>query len=163
MSDEDILPFNDEIVKLECNIDDLSGELMGALLEQLFTKVKVRDAFYQSIFMKKNRPAYLLTVLCTKEQVADAARIVLTESTAIGLRYSVMKRLICERSTGQFESSLGTVQVKHCTLPKCLGSESITYPEYEDLKRLSEEIGVSLKKVEGIVRGELYAQQIKSS
>lgn len=149
------LPGNDHIVKIECSIDDMSGELMGALLERLLAAGAL-DVNYQSIFMKKNRPAYQLNVICRPEDTAALARLILTESTAIGLRFGLMQRWIMQRRPAVFASSLGPVQVKCCTLPPQLGEGSFIYPEYESLKKLAAEHHLTLKEVDGRIRGEIY-------
>lgn len=149
------LPCNDRIVKIECSIDDMSAELMGALLERLFAAGAL-DVNYQSIFMKKNRPAYQLNVICRPEDTADLSRLILTESTAIGLRFGLMQRWIMQRQPAVFASSLGQVQVKCCTLPPELGEESFVYPEYESLRKLAEEHHLTLKEVDARIRGEIY-------
>ncbi|MGN0266239.1 MAG: nickel pincer cofactor biosynthesis protein LarB, partial [Lachnospiraceae bacterium] len=75
----------DQIVKLESNIDDCSGEVMGYVMERLF-EAGARDVSYMPIFMKKNRPAYQLNVICTTDKVDAMEKIIFSETTTIGIR-----------------------------------------------------------------------------
>ncbi len=150
--------FHDDIVKLECNIDDMSGELFGYLMEQL-QQVGARDVSFIPIYMKKNRPAYLLTVIAKESDLNKLAALIFTHSTTIGIRYVPMKRLILKREATDFASSLGSVQVKRCTLPQTLGGESFVYPEYDSLKALAQAQHLPLKTVDAVVRGELFKER----
>ncbi|MBO8415930.1 MAG: DUF111 family protein, partial [Proteobacteria bacterium] len=149
---------NDEIIKIECDIDDMSGELLGALMQKLFA-LGAADVHFSPVFMKKNRPAYQLDVLIKLELLSQAAELILRESTAIGLRYTKMQRLIMDRVQEDFHSSLGLVRVKRCTMPESLGSAQFIYPEYENLTILAAINNMTLKEVEAIVRSELYRHE----
>lgn len=101
----------DEICKLECNLDDCSGEVLGYTMERLMRE-GARDVSYMPIYMKKNRPAYLLTVLCHPDDRTRMEQIIFAETTAIGIRHAIMQRSILHRETGQKKSSFGKVAVK---------------------------------------------------
>ena len=70
-----------------------------------------------------------------------------------------MERLILKREATDFASSLGSVQVKRCTLPQTLGGESFVYPEYDSLKALAQAQHLPLKTVDAVVRGELFKER----
>lgn len=150
-------PYHDHIVEIKSNIDDMSGELLGALMTKLLD-AGAQDVSYKSIFMKKNRPAVELAVLCHEDKLSELVRLILTESNSIGVRVCRQERFILGRTAETFESSLGPVQVKHCTLDPELGKYEVTYPEYESLKDLATKLNRPVKEVEAIVRGELYAK-----
>ena len=133
---------SDQIVRLETNIDDCSGEILGYTLEKLM-EAGARDAFYQPVFMKKNRPAWLLTVICKEEQREVLENIIFRETTTIGIRRSVMERTILEREILTVNTAYGTAQVKKCTT----GSTVRFYPEYESAAALSRSAGVPLQDV----------------
>jgi uncharacterized protein (TIGR00299 family) protein len=136
---EDTARESDSVWKLETNIDDCSGEALGYAMERLL-KAGAKDAFYQPIFMKKNRPAYLLTVLCGEEQISDMEDILFQETTTIGVRRVKMERTVLPRELCQVETSLGVAQVKICTLPN---GEKRVYPEYDSVAALCKEHGIS--------------------
>ena len=149
---------NDEIIKIECNIDDSTGELLGYLMEKL-QQAGALDVSYKSVYMKKSRPAYELNVICNPDKLLSLSTIILTESTSIGLRYTTMKRIILQRESFEYETSLGKVTAKRCTLPSALGGQYFIYPEYESLKELAKQNNLTLKETDAIIRGELYAKR----
>lgn len=151
-------PYGDEIIELKSNIDDTTGELLGALMDKLLA-AGAQDVSFRSIFMKKNRPAVELCVLCHEDKVPELTRIILTESSSIGVRFSRQQRLIMKREAGEFASSLGPVKVKRCTLNPALGQHEVIYPEFESIKEIAAQTKLPLKEVEARIKGELYAQQ----
>ncbi len=124
----------DTIIKMETNIDDCSGEVLGFVMERLM-KAGARDVHYVPVFMKKNRPAWVLNVICKEEDMETLQNIVFEETTTIGIRYSRMERTILPREIRTLPTPWGEVQVKVCTLD---GKEQI-YPEYESVAQLSKE------------------------
>lgn len=122
----------DEIWKLETNIDDCSGEVFGQLMEKLFS-AGARDVHYSPVFMKKNRPAYQLNVICREEQIEELEEIIFRETTTIGIRRVKMERTILKRQEEEICGWFGTAKVKVCSLPS---GESRAYPEYESVKEI---------------------------
>ncbi len=122
----------DEIYKLETNIDDCSGEAFGYTMERLF-EAGARDVFYHSIYMKKNRPAYQLNVICDEANVEKLEQIIFEETTTIGIRKIKMERSILNRTIQEVKLEYGTVKVKQCELP----NGRRYYPEYESVAELS--------------------------
>lgn len=131
------------IYKLETNIDDCTGEMLGNVMEQLFENGAV-DVSYTPIFMKKNRPAYLLTVLCAKEFVSILENIIFKETTTIGIRKIKMERTILERESETIQLSIGEIKVKKCTLPD---GTIRRYPEYETVVSLAKKTGKSMQEI----------------
>ena len=124
----------DTIIKMETNIDDCSGEVLGFVMERLM-KAGARDVHYVPVFMKKNRPAWVLNVICKEEDMETLQNIIFEETTTIGIRYSRMERTILPRETRTLPTPWGEVQAKVCTLN---GKEQL-YPEYESVAQLSRE------------------------
>ena len=124
----------DTIIKMETNIDDCSGEVLGFVMERLM-KAGARDVHYVPVFMKKNRPAWILNVICKEEDIETLQNIIFEETTTIGIRYGIMERTILPRETRTLPTPWGEVQVKVCTLN---GKEQL-YPEYESVAQLSRE------------------------
>lgn len=140
----------DTVYVLEANIDDCSGELLGHAMDELL-RAGARDVHYTPVFMKKNRPAYLLRVICGREDAAEMERIMFRETTTIGIRRMEMKRTVLERRLEKRLTSLGEIVVKVCILPD--GEERV-YPEYERAAELAREHGISLRDVYDVVGGE---------
>ena len=98
---------------------------------------------YTPVFMKKNRPAYELVVLCKKEKISRMEEILFTETTTIGIRRSELERTILKRRAEKIRTFIGEAQVKICTLPN--GKERC-YPEYDSASALAKEAGISFRE-----------------
>ncbi|MDO4650237.1 MAG: nickel pincer cofactor biosynthesis protein LarC [Eubacteriales bacterium] len=132
----------DVICKLETNIDDCSGEVLGYTMEKLL-KAGARDVFYQPIFMKKNRPAWLLSVICTEDTREVMETIIFRETTTIGIRRTTMERTVLSREFGKVRTPYGDVNVKVCRRD----AETFAYPEYESVKKAAENAGVPFQSI----------------
>ena len=133
---------SDRIWRLETDIDDCSGEAMGHVMQTLLEN-GAREVHYTPVFMKKNRPAYELVVLCKKEKISRMEEIIFTETTTIGIRRNELDRTILRRSEEEIQTPMGKAQVKICTLPN--GTKRC-YPEYESAAALAKETGLSFRE-----------------
>lgn len=122
----------DKVVKLETDIDDCSGEVLGYVMKKLF-KAGAKDVHYAPIFMKKNRPAWELTVICKEDQVEELEQIIFTETTTIGIREYPLGRSVLDRE----EKEVGTVYGKASVKQVSLGKMTRVYPEYDAVKKLA--------------------------
>lgn len=132
---------------LESNIDDCSGEVMGYCLECLL-EAGARDAFFTPIYMKKNRPAYQISVLCDEEQIKKMNAILFRETTTIGVRRYPVEREVLERRIEEVSTPYGQAKVKVCMLD----GKEIRYPEYESVKKLAREQGMAYEKMYQVVK-----------
>ncbi|MGL4606637.1 MAG: nickel pincer cofactor biosynthesis protein LarC [Eubacteriaceae bacterium] len=130
------------IMVIETNIDDMTGEMAGYALELLIEKGAL-DAFYTSVYMKKNRPGVLLTVLCQLSDVSYFEEILLKETTTIGIRKHKVDRLCMKRHTRILETPLGEVSMKVVSY----GEIHRETPEYEDIKAIAKSSNISLGSV----------------
>ncbi len=133
----------DFIWKLETNVDDCSGESLGFCMEELLA-TGARDVYYSPVYMKKNRPAYELKVLCDEEHRRKLENIIFLHTTTIGIRRTRYERTVLPRTSGACETSLGRIRIKCVTLPD--GSQR-RYPEYEDVASIARERGCSYQEV----------------
>jgi pyridinium-3,5-bisthiocarboxylic acid mononucleotide nickel chelatase len=115
---------------LECNIDDMSGQAAGYALEKLFGAGAL-DAFFTPIFMKKNRPAYMISAICSMENRVAIERVLLAETTTLGVRVHEASRVTLPRRVEAVETPWGSVRVKVAEGPE--GSKIA--PEYEDCRK----------------------------
>lgn len=122
----------DTMVKLEANLDDCTGEALGFAMEELLA-AGAADVWYTPIFMKKNRPAYLLSALCPEPMRERLEEIIFTHTTTIGIRRTLMERTILKRNCTEIETSLGKAKVKLCQR----GQSQVAYPEYESVKEIA--------------------------
>ena len=131
---------NENLIVMETNIDDCSGEILGYTEELLF-KNGALDVFFTPIFMKKNRPAYRMTVACRKEDMMNLQKIIFRETTTIGIRYRAELRTELERENLDIDTKYGKIKVKKVKND----GETYIYPEYESLKEVASKGNVPLK------------------
>ena len=125
----------DEVVKIETDIDDCTGEALGYTMEKLL-QAGALDVHYTPIYMKKNRPAWELTVICKESQMEALEDIIFQETTTIGIReFTSVMRSVLHRQQVQVETPYGLAEVKQISLH----GEDRFYPEYESVKKLAEE------------------------
>lgn len=151
--EEDVLreTLQDQVMVLETNIDDCSGEILGYVQELLMTQGAL-DAIYRPIVMKKSRPAYQLQVICRKGDQEKLEQLIFRETTTIGIRSYPANRKILERKIEEIETPYGKMKVKICRVD---GEERV-YPEYEEVKRYCMESGVPMREVYQSVTGKKY-------
>lgn len=134
--------YADNIIVLETNIDDSTGEMLGYTLERLFN-AGAKDAFFTSIYMKKNRPAYKLTVICDESLKETMEDIIFSETTAIGIRSRKETRVCLSREIKEIDTRYGKLKVKTVNN----GNGIRLYPEYSSARELAEKFGVPLYDV----------------
>lgn len=139
---------SDTITKLECNIDDCTGENLGFLQERLFEN-GARDVTVIPCFMKKNRPAFLLQVICDNREVAKMESLIFENTTTIGIRRVQMERTKLARRQIEIRTSLGKITAKEV----CINGKKRIYPEYESVKKLCEEKNMNFVEAMKIAQG----------
>ena len=137
----------ERITKLECNLDDMTGEEIGFALEQLF-RAGARDAYTQPIGMKKSRPGVLLSVICMPEDADRLAAVMMKHTTTLGIRRQDLDRYALRRSIETVETPYGEIRVKRAS---GMGVERAK-PEYDDLAALAEKHGVPLETIRKEIR-----------
>ena len=136
------LPKTDTVWMLECNVDDCGGEAMVYVMELLFAQ-GAKYAWFSPIFMKKNRPAYTLHVICGEEEREELEHIIFSGTTTIGIRRARMERTVLNRSFMEVETSLGTGTVKLCRHQNRI----YAYPEFESVKLICQSSGQDYQTV----------------
>ena len=124
--------------KLETNIDDCTGETLGYVMDCLMES-GARDVYYTPVYMKKNRPAYVLTVISMEEDIKNLENIIFRETTTIGIRKCKMSRTVLEREIKTLKTSMGNVDFKICKN----GEETYIYPEYKSLINICRNLNIS--------------------
>lgn len=133
----------DEVVVIESNIDNMTGEALGWLLERLLAAGAL-DAGYTPLQMKKQRPGVTLTVVAAVDDAARLAALIVRESATLGVRMRREQRVKAARRQEQIETPLGAVRVKL----KLIGGAIIAVtPEYDDCQALAAQLGVPLATV----------------
>ena len=128
---------------METNIDDCSGEMLGFVMEQLLDKGAL-DVFFTSIFMKKNRPAYKICILCKEEDLQKLINLLILETSTFGVRYHKLERTVIDRKFERINTKYGDIQIKLGYLNNKLIKAT---PEYEDCKIMAKRENIPLVKV----------------
>ena len=130
------------ITELSCNLDDMTGEELGFAAERLLENGAL-DVFITPVYMKKNRPGELLTVLCPEADKEKFVRLIFLHTTTLGIRERPCARYTLRRSLESAETKYGSVRIKTSEGYGVRRSKA----EYEDLASAAREHGVSLSDV----------------
>ena len=132
----------EEIIKLETDIDDCSGEVLGYTMKKLL-KAGAKDVHYTPVFMKKNRPGWELTVIAAKDDVEELEQIIFGETTTIGIREMKVERTCLPREEKEVVTPYGTASAKGVEVK----GRMKWYPEYKTVKKLAKKHKVSFAEV----------------
>ncbi|HEX7058042.1 MAG TPA: nickel pincer cofactor biosynthesis protein LarC [Bacilli bacterium] len=133
----------ESIIVLETQVDDMRGETLGYVMDRLFAAGAL-DVYYTPIYMKKNRPGVLITVLCSHEACGRCEGILFSETSTFGVRRAEMKRRALARKWVEAHTKYGTIRIKQAYDGDRLVKES---PEYEDVAQAARSSGVPLETV----------------
>lgn len=133
----------DQIAVLETNLDDISSEILGYVVEKALLEGAL-DVFHTAIQMKKNRPGVLLTILCPLAERDRFTELLLRETTALGVRRYPAERRKLKRAVTRVQTDFGEVEVKTGTLD---GKTIQAAPEFESCRKIAAERGIPLKAV----------------
>ena len=139
--------FTDSVIALSCNVDDMTAEEIAFASEELF-KAGAREVFTTPAGMKKSRPGTLITVICTKDRRESILKTLFSSTSTIGVRESVMRRYILDRSEKTVHTPLGDVRKK---VSSGYGVTRYKY-EYEDLAAIAREKGLTIFAVRELVK-----------
>jgi uncharacterized protein (TIGR00299 family) protein len=154
--DENPSHGHDEVVILETNLDDVSGEVIGRAVEKLMAS-GARDVTITPVFMKKNRPGQIVSVIAQKNDAEKLADVLIEETGTLGVRELPIVRHISNRTTAritlQVEGKSYSAKVKLSKGQS--GRVARAKLEYEDLRKISNETGRSLKDLQELARPQL--------
>lgn len=131
----------DTVWRLESNLDDCSGEVLGFVMDELFA-AGARDVYYTPIYMKKNRPAVQINIICREADIEKLQNVLFCNTTTIGVRRCRMERTVLPREIQKIDTPYGKVQVKVCQI----GEEVRAYPEYDSVVELCKTHNMSFQK-----------------
>jgi uncharacterized protein (TIGR00299 family) protein len=139
----DVAAGMEKVMVVETNIDDMNPQFYDYVMERLLA-LEVMDVFLTPILMKKNRPATLLTVICSVERLPSVTRFLLRETTTLGMRWHEEERARADREITTLRTKHGAIRFK---LARWEGRLVNLSPEYEDCKRLATQKGIPLKDI----------------
>ena len=133
-----------DTIMLSTNIDDSTPEIMGYVIEKLNTSKGVLDAWLQNIYMKKNRPAFKLNIICSIKEENNIAEMIFKETSTLGIRRETVNRYCLDREKQFLKLPYGEIEIK---IAKLDGEIVNSSPEYESCKKLAKKTGKSLKDI----------------
>lgn len=133
-----------DTIMLSTNIDDSTPEIMGYVIEKLNTSKGVLDAWLQNIYMKKNRPAFKLNIICTIKEENNIAEMIFKETSTLGIRRETVNRYCLDREKQLLKLPYGEIEIK---IAKLDGEIINSSPEYESCKKLAKKTGKPLKDI----------------
>ena len=144
---------HDEVVILETNIDDVTGEVLGRAVERLMSE-GARDVTITPVYMKKNRPGHVVTVIAKKDDAEGLAQVIIAETGTLGVRELPVIRHITPRTTRTIQlrvkgkSHPVRVKISEDRSGRVLGLKV----EYEDLRRISDATGISILELQRVAK-----------
>ncbi|HEY0003577.1 MAG TPA: nickel pincer cofactor biosynthesis protein LarC [Pyrinomonadaceae bacterium] len=145
--DERLARRAERLLMIETNIDDMSPQLFGYLMERAFERGAL-DCYFTPVQMKKNRPGLLVNILCRPSEEDALCELLFNETTTLGIRSYEVKRRFLERENFQVQTLYGPINVKVARV-----DEGLKFmPEYEQCREAAVRAGVSLRQVEAAAR-----------
>ena len=136
----------DSVTRIETNLDDVSPQILGAVMQKLLAEGAL-DVWFTPIQMKKNRPGVMLSVLCDDAAVSSVADLIFAETTAFGLRVEKIQRLKLARRFETVQTRCGEIIIK----VGMKGTRVIQLaPEFESCRAAAELAGVPLREVQAL-------------
>ncbi len=139
---------HDRVVILETNLDDITGEVVGHAVEKLVA-AGARDVSIIPVFMKKNRPGHMISVITDETRAEEMANLILEETGTLGVREIPVRRHIALRTTKRVLVEVGGKKFPVSVKSAVDGKGRVLHEkiEFEDRKRLSEKMGISVRKI----------------
>ena len=143
-------------VEICANIDDMTGEDLGAAMEVLL-EAGALDVWFEPIQMKKNRPAVKLCALALPDDKERIAELVLRHTTTLGVRVREVERFMLGREVKSAATRFGEVRIKL----GLLGGEVVkAMPEYDDIKKIALDTGLPMDRVRAAVAKDAEIQTL---
>jgi uncharacterized protein (TIGR00299 family) protein len=136
---------------LETNIDDLSGQNLGFVMERAF-EIGALDCWFAPIQMKKNRPATLVSVLCEATKREVLTELLYKETSTLGIRISEIERNCLPRDIVKVDTEFGKIDVK---VARYKGKIVNAKPEYEQIREIAVKLKIPLRKIESEILQQL--------
>ena len=150
---------SDSVIILETNVDDVSGEILGNLIEKIMQDGAKDASIYHGI-TKKGRPTNLVSIICDNNTYDKIADTLITETGTLGIRVTTSNRLIVPRTIREvklnFNGKIFTVKYKVSVFK----GKSNFKIEFDDLKKISNFLNKSIKETESLIRNEIIKEDV---
>lgn len=142
----------EELVLIETNLDDISPEVLGFVMEKAFEDGAL-DCWFTAIQMKKNRPAVMISILCNTEKKENLIALLYNETSTLGVRVATVERNCLEREIQKFETEFGTVDVK---IAKREGKIVNAKPEFEQIREIALRENIAFTKLKRTIEEKFF-------
>ena len=150
----------DSVKILETNVDDVSGEIMGNLIEKIMNK-GARDVSIYNGITKKGRPTNLISVICDDSSINEIMELLVTETGTLGIRVSTSDRFIVPRKTYEIKLILDGVEFLVKYKVSTFKGKNDFKIEFDDLKLISNTLNKSIKETESLIRKEIIQLDVE--
>jgi uncharacterized protein (TIGR00299 family) protein len=142
----------ERVVQLETNVDDVTGEVLGNLIDRLMESGAL-DVSIIPVLMKKGRSGSAIRAIALQEDKEDLSRLIMRETGSLGVRvFPLLHRYVAERETLEVEVAIGGRTYRAIAKASWLDDELLgCKPEYEDCRRIADETGLPLREVMRLV------------
>ena len=142
---------SDRLILIETNLDDIASQILGFVMERAFD-LGALDCWFTPIQMKKNRPATMVSILCSGEKRQALSELLYSETTTLGIRVREIERECLPREFVKVKTKYGQIDVK---IARFAGHITNAMPEYDQVRNLALENGVSFQTVKDEALAEL--------
>ena len=139
---------DEQLMIVETNLDDVSPQVLGHLMEQAFTSGAL-DCYFTNVQMKKGRPGVLVSILCLPREREAMMSLLFEETPTLGVRSYEVRRRALERESVTVETEFGRIAVK---VGRTSGRVLSATPEYEECREAALRAGVALRVVQDAAR-----------
>jgi len=150
---------SDSVIILETNVDDVSGEILGNLIEKIIFDGAKDVSIYHGI-TKKGRPTNLVSIICDNDTIDKITDTLILETGTLGIRVTSSDRIIVPRTIHEIQITLGdkTFDVKYKS--SSFKGKSTFKIEFDDLKKIANHLDKSIKDTESLIRKEIVQRDV---
>ena len=150
---------SDSVIILETNVDDVSGEILGNLIEKIMHDGAKDASIYHGI-TKKGRPTNLVSIICDNDTIDKITDTLITETGTLGIRVTTSNRIIVPRTIHEIKIIIDakTFDVKYKV--SSFNEKSMFKIEFEDLKKIANSLDKSIKETELLIRKEIVQKDV---
>ncbi len=150
---------SDFVINLETNVDDVSGEILGNLIETIM-KVGAKDVSIYHGITKKGRPTNLISVICNNDTIDKITETLISETGTLGIRVSSSERIIVPRTIHETQIFLGDKSFKVKYKISSFKGKSSFKIEFDDVKKIATSLDKSIKETDSLIRNEILKEDV---